>query len=416
MASNGNATQNQCVNLTVDDAFIWLYSPLETTIIIGILPWVGALGLIANAVFQIAVIRNPNLQTKTNYYLFTLAVYDEIILVTTIFIWYVGSYIANPVSYALPFFHNCWFIVGAIVTCMLGSTGLVTLVTFDRYVALCHPVTYRNKFTVKTTRKIIIVNAIASAVISTGFQRWGKNVTVCIIWPEEERFAGLPTSINTYDTAYDFPFADLLFFDIPIYVALVMNIYMYVKIVRKISTLESSSSEPNNRCMQVARVLIVNGLVYAVCQLPYRLISASDIAKYATGNGFFTEGRYEEVLIIGRMFLEINSFINPFIYGLASNFYRQEIKKVFCQRCTDKESNTDPAKSTVFSISMFKPNPSGRLKYPESTNATFLEEPKTDPGGSLGVDNVAYGSVYTGPGMTEDEKKCAELNQVAVKI
>ena len=388
MTSNGTVTPNQCINLTIEDALIWLYSPLETAIIIGILPCIGTIGLFANVIFQIAVMRNPNLRTKTNYYLFTLAVYDEIILVTASFVWYIGSYVASPVSYALPF-HNCWLIVGAIVTCMLASTGLVTLVAFDRYIALCHPVIYRNKFTVKTTRKIIILNAIASAVINTGFQRFGKNITLCITWPDEELFAGPPASINTCDAAYDFPFADLLFFDIPIYVALALNIYMYVQIIRKISKLESSSSEPNNRRMQVARVLIINGLVYTICQLPYQLISASDIAKYASGTGFLTERQYENALIIGRMFLMINSFINPFIYGLASKFYHQEIKKVFCQRCTSKESQ-DPASNTVLSVS----------------------GPKLDPSGTLGVDNAAYGSIYTGPKIRKDEDQGTEQNHL----
>ena len=116
-------------------------------------------------------------------------------------------------------------------------------------------------------------------------------------------------------------------------------------------------------------------------------MSISDIAKYVSGSGFLLMLRqYENALIIGRMFLIINSFINPFIYGLVSKFYRQEVKKMFCQWCTSKE-NQDMLSNTVFSLS----------------------GPKPDPGGTLGVDNAAYGSELK---IWKDEDRGTELNQV----
>ena len=66
-----NMSEDQCIHLTDEDAYLWLYSPFETVIIIGIIPVAGTMGLLANLAFQIAVIRNPDLQTKTNYYLFS---------------------------------------------------------------------------------------------------------------------------------------------------------------------------------------------------------------------------------------------------------------------------------------------------------------------------------------------------------
>ena len=60
-----------------------------------------------------------------------------------------------------------------------------------------------------------------------------KNITLCIIWSGGELFAGLPTSISTCGAAFNFPFADLLFFDIPIYVAFALSIFMYDQIIQK---------------------------------------------------------------------------------------------------------------------------------------------------------------------------------------
>ena len=73
-----NMSEDQGIHLTDEDAYLWLYSPFETVIIIGIIPVAGTMDLLANLAFQIAVIRNPDLQTKTNYYLFSLAIFDEI--------------------------------------------------------------------------------------------------------------------------------------------------------------------------------------------------------------------------------------------------------------------------------------------------------------------------------------------------
>ena len=267
---------------------------------------------------------------------------------------------------------------------MIGSLGLVTLVAFDRYVALCHPVTYRNKFNVSTTKKIIIANAIISAFLSAGFQRWGKNVTLCVIWPDTDQYADLPTSINTCGAAYDFPFADILFFDIPFYIALILNIFMYVMIVRKISGLGAISSGTNESNMrkQVTRVLIVNGVVFALSQIPYRIISINDVKKFITGTGFFTPEGDEKALIMGRLCLCLNSVINPFIYGLTSKFYRKGMKKVFCSRCQGRGSKDQPSSSIV-----------------------SITGPKTEPSGTSGIENA----VYTHP---ELEAKLTDMNKV----
>lgn len=376
-------SEDQCIHLTDEDAYLWLYSPFETVIIIGVIPVAGTLGLLANLVFQIAVIKNPDLQTKTNYYLFSLSIFDEITIIGGGFVWFTGSYIASPVSYALPY-QNCWLLVGIIVTCLIGSLGLVTLVAFDRYVALCHPVTYRNKFTVSSTKKIIIANAIVSAFLSAGFQRWGANITLCVIWPDTEQYADLPTSINTCGPAYHFPFADILFFDIPFYLALILNIFMYVMIVRKISGLGAISSGTNESNMrkQVTRVLIVNGVVFALSQIPYRIISINDVKKFISGTGFFTPEGDEKALMIGRLCLTLNSVINPFIYGLTSKFYRKGMKKVFCYRCQSNGSK-DHTSSSIVSIS----------------------GPKSGPSGTSGIENA----VYTHP---ELEPKFTDMNKV----
>ena len=380
-----NISKDQCIQLSEKDAYLWLYSPLETIIVIGIFPCIGALGLLANMVFQIAVIRNPDLQTKTNYYLFSLAIFDEITIIGGDFMWFLGSYIASPVSYALPY-QNCWLIVTIIDACLIGSYGLVSLVAFDRYVALCHPVIYRNKFTASTTKKIIVGNAIISTLFSSTYQRWGKNITLCVTWPDTQQYADLPTFINTCGAAYDFPFADILFFDIPFYIALILNIFMYAMIVRKISGLganNSGTNESSNMRKQVARILIANAVVFTLSQIPYRVISVNDAKKFISGADFFTAEQHEKALIIGRMFLILNSVINPFIYGLASKFYRQEMKKVFCHRCQFEESK-DCSSRSVFSID----------------GATAKST------GKVGIEN----SVYQRSGTTEIDIKSSNVN------
>ena len=332
-----NMSENQCIQLSEKDAYLWLYSPLEVIIIVGILPCFGALGFFASLAFQIAVIRNPNLQSKTNYFLFSLAICDEIVIIGAVFVWFIGSYIASPVSYAIPF-QNCWLISTCLNACVIGSYGLVTLVAFDRYLTLCHPITYRNKFTASATKKMIIGNAIISALFSSAYQRWGKNITLCVIWPDTGQYEDLPTTINTCGPACDFRYADILFLDIPFYISLILNIFMYAMIVRKISELGSISSGTNESNVvrkQVVRVLLANAVVFMLSQIPYRIISINDAKEFTSGMSFLDAEEQEKALLIGRMFLVLNSAVNPFIYGLASKFYRQEMKKVFCQRCQD---------------------------------------------------------------------------------
>ncbi len=82
---------------------------------------------------------------------------------------------------------------------------------------------------------------------------------------------------------------------------------------------------------QVARLLIINGIVFFACQGPYRMISVHTFWKSITdGERILTESQYGMLAVVSRSLILCNSCCNPFIYYASSSYYRSGFRKAFC--------------------------------------------------------------------------------------
>ena len=106
----------------------------------------------------------------------------------------------------------------------------------------------------------------------------GKHTKYCVLWPDNDNFNHLPDVIEFCLAIHE----DITAFSelckaVPFFVALVWNLYMYVRIMYALSVEDSHLGKEGSDGVaimqasrfrnQVARMLIINGSIFFICQV-----------------------------------------------------------------------------------------------------------------------------------------------------
>ena len=314
----------------------WLYSETDKLIESIIIPCFSIFGFIGNLAFLWTVYRVRELNTTLNGYLANLAVCDILFLV-----FFIGWPAANlsadpdPVNRAYPV-NSAFGCVCYVVTTRLwyfASVKLTTLISIERYLAICHPIKHRMITGKKYNIKLLCFVWMASMAITlTIIPRFMVFKHFCLIWPETEEFANTPSSFNGCYSVHGFKsqagaYEGILYI-IFFILAMAVNGFLYVKIIIALSRRRMSDGADTVR-NQVARTLIATGIVFFICQFPYRLYSLDDVVDDLFDVDIIDTQPKVTILITGRLFLTMNSIINPYIYVFSCRQYRQAMKQAF---------------------------------------------------------------------------------------
>ena len=131
--------------LSGEDAIPYLFTTYKKLFILLVVPTVTAFGLFGNAALLFVVYRDQDMRTITNFYLSNLAVSDALLLSYAAFK-YIWAYFTHPIDCSSSPFPKGYLyaLSGRVIhVCYFASVFLVVLVTFDRYLDICHPVTHR---------------------------------------------------------------------------------------------------------------------------------------------------------------------------------------------------------------------------------------------------------------------------------
>ncbi len=222
------------------------------------------------------------MHTITNAYLVNVSIADFLLVVPGTG-GYLLNYWASPVRLDVPYFKS-W--IGCTVTFGFGyfmyatSMVLISLVAVERYCAICRPLQLRLVSGKRRTAKLIMASWLLGILLSACVTlRTGNNIKYCVIWPENEHFASFP-SIIRFCVAFH---SDVFLFSeamnvIPFVLALICNLIMYSHIIITLTNRpshdDSQTTSLDNRIIQVrnqvARLLILNGSLFLICQAPLR--------------------------------------------------------------------------------------------------------------------------------------------------
>ncbi|KAJ8044312.1 Somatostatin receptor type 4 [Holothuria leucospilota] len=326
-----------------EDEFEWFFYSKMDHIIIGIvMPIILSFGLLGNALFIFTTFRVKSMRTITNFYLINLATADACYLTFGI-----GEKLAclytSTVHSDVSAFGITWCMVVFPLSrmCAFASLFLVTLVTLDKYHAICRPLKHRIRTSPSRSHtKYVILGAWTTAfcVAATTIPASSRFITSCVVYPDKETYAEHPIVVN-----YCFP-ARLWVTSVvngiqtlPFFFALFPNFFMYFQIIRRLSDRVVGRNIPqfvrNGTKMRnaVAKMLVLNGLVFFLCNMPFYAVSLMYMLLYFASSSVrerWQEG-LQSVQPYIQLLLYVNSAVNPYIYDVVNKTYRKSLYQAF---------------------------------------------------------------------------------------
>ncbi|XP_049450643.1 trace amine-associated receptor 13c-like [Epinephelus fuscoguttatus] len=286
----------------------------ETMLIIIVMYFISVFTVTLNLLVIIAVSHFRQLHTPTNILLLSLAVSD-----------FLMGLVVIPGVLGLK--TSCW-LFGDIActlchyTCLIiisSSVGDMVLISVDRYVAICDPLHYTNRITVKSVKFCVCLCWLSAALYCFHFikddltqpGRYNSCHGECVI------------VINYLSGAIDL----FISFIAPITVVIVLYMRVFAVAVSQARamrshitavTLQLSVSQKKKKSeLKAARTLGVLVVVFLICYCPYYCVA---LAGDNLANSFF--------VFAVECLLYFNSCLNPLIYALCYSWFRKAVKLI----------------------------------------------------------------------------------------
>ncbi|XP_078030366.1 trace amine-associated receptor 8a-like [Epinephelus lanceolatus] len=288
---------------------------LEATVTLSVLSCITMLTMVLNLLVITSISHFRQLHTTTNFILLSLAVADflvGLVLIPAEIIIYRGCWILGDIMCVVYYF-SAFFAVSA-------SVGNMVLISADRYIAICDPMFYSTKVTVKKVQLCICLCWIFSAVHSSWMLRdflkqpgrYNSCYGECVI------------VVNYIEGAVDLvvtflgPFLVIIILYMRVFVvavsqARVMRSRITADTLQRSNTVTAKKSE-----MKAARTLGIVVVVFIVCNCPYycfTVAAENNLAGASSGN-------------IELWLVYFNSCLNPVIYVFFYTWFRKAIKHI----------------------------------------------------------------------------------------
>ncbi|XP_067095886.1 nociceptin receptor [Osmerus mordax] len=279
------------------------------------------------------IIRYTKMKTATNIYIFNLALADALVLATLPFqgtdvflgFWPFGNALCKTVI-SIDYYN------------MFTSTFTLTVMSIDRYVAVCHPV---KALDMRTPHKAKVVNicvwVLASAfgvpAMVLGNVEVEQNSRVC------ECSTQIPEKPRSY---WDPVFGTCVFvFSFLIPVAIISVCYsLMVKRLRSVRIL-SGSKEKDRNLRRITRMVLVVVAAFVVCWTPIQIMALAQSLGFNLGS-LLTVALMHFCIALGY----VNSSLNPVLYA----FLDENFKRCFREFCHPSPFRLDGQQGRMRSI------------------------------------------------------------------
>ncbi|XP_036387092.1 nociceptin receptor-like isoform X1 [Megalops cyprinoides] len=274
---------------------------------------VCVVGLLGNCLVMYVIIRYTKMKTATNIYIFNLALADSLVLATLPFqgadvflgYWPFGNFLCKVVI-AIDYYN------------MFTSTFTLTVMSMDRYIAVCHPV---KALDMRTPHKAKVVNVcvwalasvIAAPAMVLGDVEVEANVTECIVV--------LPDPRSYWDPVFG---TCVFLFSFVVPVAIICVCYsLMVRRLRSVRVL-SGSKEKDRNLRRITRMVLVVVAVFVVCWTPVQIMALAQSLGVNLGS-LLTVALMHFCIALGY----VNSSLNPVLYA----FLDENFKRCFREFC-----------------------------------------------------------------------------------
>ncbi|KAH8418327.1 hypothetical protein KR009_000731 [Drosophila setifemur] len=278
---------------------------------------IGFAGLLGNGLVILVVVANQQMRSTTNLLIINLAVSD------ILFVIFCVPFTAT--DYVLPEwpFGNMWckFVQYMIVVTCHCSVYTLVLMSFDRFLAVVHPVT---SMSLRTERNAtlaimcawitIVTTAIPVALSHSvrNYQYHGAAGTACVFSTEEEVWSLVGFQVSFFLSSYVAPLTLICF----LYMGMLARLW-------KSAPGCKPSAESRKGKRRVTRMVVVVVLAFAICWLPIHVILVMKALNLYGGSHLSVI-----IQIISHVVAYTNSCINPILYAFLSDNFRKAFRKV----------------------------------------------------------------------------------------
>ncbi len=341
------------------EASRWVSSKWETTLYLTFVLTVFTTSCISNFGFFFMLARVPRMQTVVNLYLANLAVADIVYsFVTTLY--YAVNLLKSRLVESAPFSfpYTCILLYVPAFFSYYASMLLISVVSFDRFLAICFPLRRRYIDAKVLAKKILTATWLLALIPTTvSLLRWSKQVDVCIKWPETDLYRNMPQRATFCTEVFgrDVRIVAMCSFLLLFFACLVANMIMYGGMImalnpkRRAGTSSGTNSSQTLVRNQVARMLVITGIVYFLCHLPIRCYTINELVTISGGTPLLSKRQHQMILTIGRILLILAASTNSFIYCVTSEHYRRGFKEAFSRRRSAANNSSNNQKLNTVS-------------------------------------------------------------------
>ncbi|XP_069477147.1 kappa-type opioid receptor [Ambystoma mexicanum] len=298
-----------------------IISPTIPIIITAVYSMVFVVGLVGNSLVMFVIIRYTKMKTATNIYIFNLAMADA--LVTTTMPFQSTEYLMN----SWPFGNVlCKIVISIDYYNMFTSIFTLTMMSVDRYIAVCHPV---KALDFRTPLKAKVINVCIwllsssvgiSAIVLAG-TKTTEDTTECALQ--------FPTPYAYWDTLMKvcvFIFA----FIIPVFIITICYTLMILRL--KSVRLLSGSREKDRNLRRITRLVLVVVAVFIICWTPIHIfVLVEALVNVPQHTAIISV--YYVCIALGYT----NSSLNPILYA----FLDENFKRCFKDFCFPSKMRMD---------------------------------------------------------------------------
>ncbi|XP_076079295.1 pyrokinin-1 receptor-like [Mytilus galloprovincialis] len=292
------------------------------------------LGIIGNLSTCVVIARSPYMHTVTNYYLFSLAISDLLILIMGLPPELYSIWEAYPWRFGEGF---CIFRTFFIEMMSYSSVLTITAFTVERYIAICHPIKAQTLSNLPRAIRIICVIWILAAIFAIPYPvhtRLYHYVPYNGTYLSASLVCNIPLKWLT-QMKHVFQMSTFVFFIFPM--ALIS--IMYILIGRALS---QSDFQPKNNSNDkhstktrarnaVIKMLVAVVVAFFCCWAPFN--AQRLITSYVSEWTPLLFEIQSTLFYISGVLYYIGATINPLLYNLMSKKYRMAFKRTLCRCC-----------------------------------------------------------------------------------
>ncbi|KAL1279812.1 hypothetical protein QQF64_014412 [Cirrhinus molitorella] len=291
-------------------------------------------GVLGNSLTCIVIARHRVMRTTTNYYLFSLAISDLLVLLLGLPLELYELWSNYPFLFGVA---GCYFKTCLFETVCFASVLNVTALSVERYRAVLHPLHAKHVATHSHAKRVILVLWAVSLLcalpntslhgVETLKPRFGltfPDSSVCTVMHDRWIY-----NLLVQVTA-------LLFFILPMLTITVLYVLIGLQLHRERECFDSKTGlnqdgvNQRARHRQVTKMLCALVIVFGICWAPFHIdrVMWSYIDDWTAENHHV----FEYVHLLSGVFFYLSSVVNPILYNLMSSRFREMFREVVCQK------------------------------------------------------------------------------------